>query len=236
MSPLAAARDAALIALHAVPIENLQAAAVVTASLAGEPRVSSGVSIEDYGAGPVLQLAVDSDCASIERAGFVAACAERGIQMLFILAEGECVNLQFPVDRIIAVTDHINLLGDNPLIGSHAPSLGPRFPDMSEPFSRRLFVLLQGDVAARPCVYASYPPDEQLDGDRREQLTRIGVDVAGQWIGPELLSARQRSMKVLAFVAPVGAHYGTSRPKVSGGLYYSQFREVVAQILMQLCP
>ncbi|MCC6798238.1 MAG: hypothetical protein IT366_24205 [Candidatus Hydrogenedentes bacterium] len=212
-------------------LERVGAAAVVCDSFLH--RSASTLSIEDYGTVSVLQFAVAYSTPSIKRAAFIAACAERGLSTVFILAEGHGIGTNLPDDQIVVVTDHINFMGDNPLIGPNDSSADLRFPDMSEPFSRRLTAMIDGRYAHGPCVYASLPRDRELDLDLGEQLLRFGVNVVGTWIGPELLCARQRSMKVLAFAAPTSAHYGAARLKVSDGLYYSQFREVVA-LLMQL--
>src|SRR5262249_22484682 len=48
-----------------------------------------------------------------------------------------------PAGTLVVTTDHINLMGDNPLIGENDESLGPRFPDMSEPYARRLVALAE---------------------------------------------------------------------------------------------
>ena len=53
------------------------------------------------------------------------------------------MNPDMPAGTIVVTTDHINLMGDNPLIGPNDDELGPRFPDMSEPYSRALVALAE---------------------------------------------------------------------------------------------
>ena len=233
MGPLRNASDTARVSFQSLDVKKVRAAAVVCdAFLETSTRKTS---IEQFGTSPILQFAAAPDTTGVARAGFVAACAEYGIDTVFILAEGRFLDTTLPKERITAVSDHVNLMGDNPLIGPHDSSLGPRFPDMSEPFSRAPLEKCEGQPVRRPCVYASLPSDKPFDMDQREQLVRIGIHVAGPWIGPELLCARQRSMKVLAFAAPAGAHYPTAR-LIGSDSYYSQFSEIVSGILTQLCP
>lgn len=233
-SPLRVTRDAALVSIQSLQAEGVQAAAVVCDTFVD--KAACGKSVETFGSVRVLQYVVSRETQGIDRAGFVAACAERGLNTLFILAEGHFASTRLPGDRIVALSDHINLIGDSPLIGPHDTGPGPRFPDMSEPFSHRLLRLVESQFGYRTCVYASSPPDVKPDSERLEQLARFGVDAVGPWIGPEILSARQRSMKVLAFAAPADAHYGPANATLSGGLFYSQFKDAVTRVLTELCP
>jgi hypothetical protein len=66
-----------------------------------------------------------------------------GCKTLIITSAVGAMNPNMPPGTIVVNTDHINLMGDNPLIGENDESLGPRFPDMSEPYARPLIALAE---------------------------------------------------------------------------------------------
>lgn len=104
---------------------------------------------------------------------------------------------------IVVLTDFINLMGDNPLIGWNDDRLGPRFPDMSEPFDgerRRLFeavAIEKGTMVRRAVLVAVAGPNLETAAEYR-YLRRIGADVVGMSTAPEAIVAAHCGMKVLA--------------------------------------
>lgn len=101
------------------------------------------------------------------------------------------------------VTDHINLQGDNPLIGPNVDEWGPRFPDMSEPYDQDLRqvaeqVALENRIPLRQGVYVAVSgPNLETRAEHRF-LRLIGADAVGMSTVPEVIVARQVGLRVLA--------------------------------------
>ena len=104
---------------------------------------------------------------------------------------------------IVVLTDHINLMPDNPLIGWNDDRLGDRFPDMAEPYSveRRCLleeIALQKQIAVRRAVLAAVAGPNLETAAEYRMLRRMGADVVGMSTVPEVIVAVHGGMKVLA--------------------------------------
>ncbi|HEX8390751.1 MAG TPA: purine-nucleoside phosphorylase [Longimicrobium sp.] len=103
---------------------------------------------------------------------------------------------------LMLIADHINMLGDNPLIGANVDELGPRFPDMSAPYDeglRRLAVevALDRGITLRRGVYVAVPgPNLETRAEYR-MLRGMGADVVGMSTVPEVIVAVHGGMRVL---------------------------------------
>jgi purine-nucleoside phosphorylase len=114
------------------------------------------------------------------------------------------LNPYYRCGDIMVIEDHINLLGDNPLIGINDDRLGPRFPDMCEPYSqqlidRALHLARQANIVAHKGVFVAVAgPNLETRAEYRF-LRLIGADVVGMSTVPEVITAVHCGLKTIGF-------------------------------------
>jgi purine-nucleoside phosphorylase len=129
---------------------------------------------------------------------------ELGCRLLIVSNAAGGLNPLYDKGDLIVIEDHINLMAMNPLIGPNDDRLGPRFPDLIEPYDRwlqklALQVALDLNIVARRGVYvAVVGPNLETRAEYR-WLRGIGADVVGMSTVPEVLVAVHAGMKVLGF-------------------------------------
>jgi purine-nucleoside phosphorylase len=127
-----------------------------------------------------------------------------GCELLVVSNAAGGLNPQFRKGDLVIIEDHINLMGSNPLIGPNDERLGPRFPDLIEPYDRvfqdlALQVALESHIRAHRGVYAAVTgPNLETRAEYRF-LRGIGADTVGMSTVPEVLVAVHAGMKVLGF-------------------------------------
>ena len=103
---------------------------------------------------------------------------------------------------LVLISDHINLLGDNPLVGPNDDRLGSRFPDMSAPYDPELRAVaraaaLELGIVLREGVYVAVPgPNLETRAEYR-MLRAIGADVVGMSTVPEVIVANHQGMRTI---------------------------------------
>lgn len=127
---------------------------------------------------------------------------ELGIKVLLISNASGGMNPQFSKGDLMILNDHINLLGSNPLIGSNLEEYGPRFPDMSEPYSKRLIALaekvaLENQLKVQKGIFIAVPgPNLETKAEYRF-LRLCGADCVGMSTVPEDIVAVHSGIEVL---------------------------------------
>lgn len=127
-----------------------------------------------------------------------------GVKILIVSNACGGMNPQFVAGDIMAITDHINLLGGNPLIGPNLDDFGPRFPDMCHCYDRELLALaeqcaLDLKIPMQKGVYVAVAGPNLETAAEYRFLRGIGADVVGMSTVPEVIAARQQGTRVAGF-------------------------------------
>ncbi|HIO73615.1 MAG TPA: purine-nucleoside phosphorylase [Flavobacteriales bacterium] len=126
-----------------------------------------------------------------------------GIKHLFVSNACGGVNPNFEIGDLMIIDDHVNLLPGNPLIGQNYNKLGPRFPDMSEPYDSELIekaikIAADNDITAHTGTYAVVSgPCLETPAEYR-YIFNIGADAVGMSTVPEVITARHMGIPCFA--------------------------------------
>ncbi len=126
-----------------------------------------------------------------------------GIERLFVSNASGGVNPDFEVGEIMIQDDHINLFPGNPLIGKNFDELGPRFPDMSEPYDHKMIALAK-EIAAENNIKVSVGTYAGLTGPTLETpaeyqyVRNTGADAVGMSTVPEVIVANHMEIPCFA--------------------------------------
>ena len=132
----------------------------------------------------------------------IRALAAFGVRTLILTNAAGGINVDFEPGTLMLIDDHINLLGSNPLVGPNEDRFGPRFPDMSEVYSKRLRDLAmeasaRTGVALKRGIYvAVHGPSYETPAEIRAFRT-LGADAVGMSTVPEAIVARHMGLEVL---------------------------------------
>lgn len=126
-----------------------------------------------------------------------------GIQKLFVSNASGGVNESFEIGEIMILNDHIDLFPGNPLIGKNIEELGPRFPDMSEPYSHELInkalnIAQENGIHVSQGVYAGLTGPTLETPAEYSYVHAIGADAVGMSTVPEVIVARHMDIPCFA--------------------------------------
>ena len=156
------------------------------------------------------------------------------------------INPKYGQGRLVAISDHINMQGQNPLVGPEDPNLGLRFIDMSEAYARdyRKMAIDAGKRLGIPVgqgVYAAMLGPSYVTPAEIRYLRTIGADLVGMSTVPEVIIANHAGMKVLAISCVTNMAAGTTDAPINheevleigrkiAGQFKALLREVVPLI------
>lgn len=143
-----------------------------------------------------------------------------GVKTFIATNASGAVNASLAAGTIVAIEDHLNLMGTNPLIGQNNDEWGVRFPDMTHPYDEEYIKILERIAArekltfARGIYAAMSGPSFETAAEVR-MLRSLGADVVGMSTVPEVIVARHMGMKVCGLSCVANAAAGITGDKLT---------------------
>ncbi|MCP9494791.1 MAG: purine-nucleoside phosphorylase [Pyrinomonadaceae bacterium MAG19_C2-C3] len=176
----------------------------------------------------------------------IRVLAALGVKSLVLTNAAGGVNAEFAPGTLMLITDHLNLMGVNPLRGGNDARLGVRFPDMSNLYDEDFRRLAKDEAAAMKLdlasgVYAGLSgPSYETPAEIR-MLRTLGADAVGMSTVPEAIVARHSGMRVLGISCITNAAAGVSDQPINheevietGARVRGQFTELLRRVLGKL--
>jgi purine-nucleoside phosphorylase len=143
-----------------------------------------------------------------------------GIKTIILTNAAGGIDVQLSQGALMVISDHLNLMGVNPLRGRNDERLGPRFPDMSEVYSRELQELATEEaralgITARRGIYAALSGPSYETPAEIHMLRSFGADAVGMSTVPEAIVARHMGMKVLGLSCITNMAAGISETPIN---------------------
>jgi purine-nucleoside phosphorylase len=154
-----------------------------------------------------------------------------GVKHVVLTNAAGGINTSFATGALMVIDDHINLMGRNPLAGPNDPRLGPRFPDMTDVYSRRLRAVADAAAADRRLhiehgVYvAVLGPSYETPAEIRA-FRVLGADAVGMSTVPEAIVARHMGLEVLGISCITNPAAGV----VDRPLHHDEVMEVATRV------
>jgi purine-nucleoside phosphorylase len=125
-----------------------------------------------------------------------------GVKNLILTNAAGAVNKKFKPSDLMLITDHINFMGTNPLIGKNDETLGTRFPDMSEVYDKNLLKIAEKSakeigIKVKKGVYAAVTGPSYETPTEVKMFKKFGADALGMSTAPEAIVANYCGIKVL---------------------------------------
>src|SRR6202140_4347283 len=145
-----------------------------------------------------------------------------GVRTLVLTNAAGTLNIEYTPGSLMVISDHLNLLGDNPLRGENDERFGPRFPDLTSVYSRRLQDVVIDEANAmglevRRGIYAALSGPSYETPAEIHMIRTLGADVVGMSTVPEAIVARQIDMQVVGISCITNLAAGVSDQPIDHG-------------------
>lgn len=169
-----------------------------------------------------------------------------GVRTLILTNASGALNVEFTPGSLMVITDHINLMGVNPLIGANDERFGPRFPDLTNTYAPELQDIVVQEARAMGMqmfrgVYASLTGPSYETPAEIHMVRSLGADAVGMSTVPEAIVARHMDMQVLGISCITNLAAGVSdRPvdhsqvMATGEQVRDQFTELLRRVIPKL--
>ncbi|MFO7701138.1 MAG: purine-nucleoside phosphorylase [Acidimicrobiia bacterium] len=150
----------------------------------------------------------------------VRTAVATGARRVLLTNAAGAVNESFSPGDLVVISDHLNLSGRNPLTGPNDDRLGPRFPDMTEVYTRSLRsrlkeILTDRGLPAHEGVYAAFPGPTYETPAEVQMAKRLGADLVGMSTVPEAIAVRHMGAEVAGISLVTNLAAGISRTPLS---------------------